>query len=133
MVDTHNSFIQEYLNIQSSIQRKGIFNTKLQLYINDQVCSNKVSTLEHIHIHTYTSLTSSYTILLIHILIYSILMTKFGKCTKPFPSRKVVSKIIYIRIAISTIQLAKHVKKSKLEGVRKFDLIVQSSWLNCIQ
>ena len=66
MVDTLTAFIQEYLKIQSSIQRQGIFKTKLRLNTNDQVCSNKVSTLEHINIHTYTSLTCSYTILIIY-------------------------------------------------------------------
>ena len=67
-----------------------------------------------------------------YILIYSMLMTKFGKCTKPFSSNK-VRKIVSIKIVISIRQLVKHVKKSKLGGVCKFDLIAQISWMNCIK
>lgn len=38
------------------------------------------------------------------------LMTKFEKCTKPFSSNKIESKIVFTWIIVSTRQLAKHIK-----------------------
>jgi hypothetical protein len=39
-----------------------------------------------------------------------LMMTKFGKCTKPFSSNKVVSKTVSTWIVVSTRQLAKLIK-----------------------
>jgi len=59
------------------------------------------------------------------------MMTKFGKCAKPFSGNKVVSKIVSTRIVISNMQLAKLIKivnkKKSTWGVCKFYLIAQNS------
>jgi len=62
-------------------------------------------------------------------------MTKFRKCTEPFSSNKVVSKIVYTEIVVLIRQLPKLIKtvnkRYKMGGIFKFDLIAQNSWLDC--
>ena len=55
------------------------------------------------------------------------MIIKFSKCTKPFLSVKVVSKIVF-----TTRHLDELIKiVIKMGGFCKFDLIAQSNWVDC--